>query len=377
VLRTVGRQAEAVSAYREGLRLKPDFAELWWSLSNLKTWRFEPADVAAMESLLATPGLPDEPAAQLCFALGKAYEDARDFDRAFGCFGRGNALRRAREHYDPVQTEQIGERIRATFTPELFARLDGAGHVGAAPIFIVGMPRSGSTLVEQILASHPAVEATFELPQAGRLVRFIDRQRPGGEGYPEAVPGLSAGQLAELGRRYDEETRRFRTGAPRFTDKMPNNFATIGLLRLALPGARFINTLRHPLDTCLSCYKQLFARGQSFTYDLLELGEYYLEYQRMMDHWHRVLPGLVLDVRYEDVVAGLEGEVRRILEFCGLPWDDACLRFHETGRAIRSASSEQVRRPIYSDAVGFWNNYAGHLAPLIETLGPLLGPQPA
>jgi len=274
-----------------------------------------------------------------------------------------------------VHTEHIGQQIRSVFTADLLRQFHGSGYPGVAPIFIVGLPRSGSTLVEQILASHSAVEATFELPEAGRLIRYIDRQRVGGKLYPAAIADFDPRRLIDLGQRYDQETRRFRTGAPRFIDKMPNNFATIGLLHLILPHARFINARRDPLDTCLSCYKQLFARGQSFTYDLLELGEYYLEYQRMMDHWHQVLPGRVLDVHYEDVVANLERETRRMLDFCGLPWEDACLRFHETERPVRTASSEQVRRPIYRDAVGFWRNYASHLEPLRETLRPLLNRQ--
>jgi hypothetical protein len=204
-------------------------------------------------------------------------------------------------------------------------------------------------------------------------VRFIDRQRIGGKTYPEAVQAFNRAAFTELGRRYHQETLRYRTRpVPRFIDKMPNNFALIGLLQLAMPNARFINARRDPRDTCLSCYKQLFARGQSFTYDLTELGDYYLEYQRMMDHWHAVLPGKVLDVQYERVVADLEGQTRRLLEFCGLPWEDACLRFYATQRAVRTASSEQVRRPIYTDAVGFWRNYATQLEPLIEVLAPVL-----
>jgi len=376
VLKTVGRQADAIAAYRRGIALRPAFAELYWSLSNLKTFRFEPAEITAMEAQLAAPALANEPATHFCFALGKAREDAGRFTEAFELFRRGNALRRSGEHYDPVYTEEIGERIRAVFTHDLLARNAGSGFRNAAPIFIVGLPRSGSTLVEQILASHHLVEATFELPEAGRLTKFIDREHPGRRGgYPEAVRELDAEQLEELGRRYDIETRRYRAGAPFFIDKMPNNFPTIGLLHLALPNARFIDARRHPLDTCLSCFKQLFARGQSFTYDLVELGEYYLEYVRMMAHWEAVLPGRVLRVQYEDVVADLETQARRLVAHCGLPWDDACLRFHETERPIRTASSEQVRRPIYTDAVGLWRHYERPLAPLIEILQPVLEAQ--
>ena len=372
VLKTHGRQAEAIAAYRDGIRLKPDFAELYWSLSNLKTFRFEPGEIRAMEQALESGSLPENAIVHFCFALGKACEDGGDYARAFACFKRGNELRRMQEHYDPVNTDQIGERIRATFTPELVARLQGTGHAGVAPIFVIGLPRSGSTLIEQILASHSEVEATSELPEGGRLVRFIDRQRIGGMVYPEAVAAFTGQALAEIGRRYDEGTRRYRSGKPRFIDKMPNNFATVGLLALALPNARFVNAQRDPRDTCLSCYKQLFARGQPFTYDLMELGDYYLEYRRMIDHWHTVLPGRVLDVQYESVVADLEGQARRLLEFCGLPWEDACLRYYATERAVRTASSEQVRRPIYGDAIGVWRHYEAELAPLLDVLAPVL-----
>jgi tetratricopeptide (TPR) repeat protein len=372
VLKTIGRQAEAIAAYRDGIRLKPDFAELYWSLANLKTFRFEPDEIRAMEQALEPDGLPDAAVVHFCFALGKAREDSGDYRRAFACFRRGNELRRSQEHYDPVNTDQMGERIRAVFSPALVDRFQGAGYADVAPIFIIGLPRSGSTLIEQILASHSQVEATHELPEGGRLVRFIDRQRIGGKTYPDAVAGFSAAALSEIGQRYDRETRRYRSGQPRFIDKMPNNFATVGLLALAMPNARFINARRDPRDTCLSCYKQLFARGQSFTYDLMELGDYYLEYRRMIDHWHAVLPGRVLDVHYEAVVADLEGQARRLLEFCGLPWEEACLRYYATERAVRTASSEQVRRPIYGDAIGVWRRYETELAPLLDVLTPVL-----
>jgi hypothetical protein len=229
-------------------------------------------------------------------------------------------------------------------------------------------------LIEQILGSHSEVDATHELPEGGRLVQRINRSRSDGVAYPEAARDLAGRQWMELGRHYLDSTRKYRHGAPRFVDKMPNNFPSIGLLALALPNARFVNASRHPLDTCLSCYRQLFARGQPFTYDLTELGEYYLEYAKMMAHWREVLPGRVLDVQYEDVVADHARETRRLLEFCGLPFEDACLRYWETDRAIRTASSEQVRQPIYDGSVNFWRNYDRELAPLIEILRPILPP---
>jgi tetratricopeptide (TPR) repeat protein len=372
VLKTLGRQSDAIAAYRKGIDIRPGFAEVYWSLSNLKTFRFTDDEIAAMTELLARPELSDGDAVHLSFALGKASEDARDYDAAFAYYERGNRLRRAQESYDPVHTEDIGERIREVFSPERLANARSKGFADVQPIFITGLPRSGSTLLEQILASHPMVEATHELPEGGRLIKFIDRRRAGRDRYPEAVVSMPDESLFELGKRYDDETRRYRSGAPFFIDKMPNNFANIGLLAMALPSARFIDARRHPLDTCLSCYKQLFARGQSFTYDMEELAYYCLEYRRMMDHWHAVLPDRVLTVQYEDVVADLQPQVERILAHCGLPWDDACLDFHNTERAIRTASSEQVRLPLYRDAVAYWKNFDKALIPLKEILGPVL-----
>jgi tetratricopeptide (TPR) repeat protein len=371
VLKTLGHQREAIEAYRKGISLQPDFAELYWSLSNLKTFRFHPDEVEAMKAELARPELGEAAAVHFCFALGKASEDSGDYSRAFEYYDRGNAMRRMQESYDPVHTEVIGERIRAVFTKEFLEQAGGGGHAGVRPIFIVGLPRSGSTLIEQILASHAEVEATHELPEGGRLIKFIDQRRVGRGHYPEAVSGFSAEEFAVLGKRYDEQTRRYRSDAPHFIDKMPNNFANLGLLSLILPNALFINAMRDPMDTCLSCYKQLFARGQSFSYDLDDLGNYYLEYRRMMDHWHAVMPGRILDVQYENVVDDLEAEVRRLLGYCGLAWDEACLDFHNTKRAIRTASSEQVRQPIYADAVYYWKNFGNALNPLIEILEPV------
>jgi tetratricopeptide (TPR) repeat protein len=371
-LKTIGRQAEAIAAYRQATRLRRESSEAWWSLSNLKTFRFDEAEIEAMRQQLASPGLADEARAQFSFALGKALEDRGEYAAAFEHYAAGNRLRRTLEHYDPVQTEVINERIRAVFDAPFLVRHAGVGDPDAAPIFVVGLPRSGSTLIEQILASHSQVDATHELPEVGRLILNIRREQRDRNAYPEAVREFDGADFAALGRSYLEATRQYRHGAPRFIDKNPNNFASIGLLSLALPNARFINARRHPLDTCLSCYKQLFARGQPFTYDLVELAEYYLEYDRMMTHWHEVLPGRVLDVQYEEVVADLEGQVRRTLDFCGLSWEDACLRFHETERAIRTASSEQVRRPIYDDSIGIWRRYERELAPLLEVLAPLL-----
>ncbi len=375
-LKTIGRQAEAIEAYRRATAMRADLSEAWWSLSNLKTFGFDDRDIEAMQRQLETPGIPDEAQVQFCFALAKAREDRGEYAPAFGLYERGNRIRRTLEDYDPVQTEVINERIMAVFDAEFLAQHAGLGHPDPAPIFVVGLPRSGSTLIEQILGSHSSVDATHELPEAGRIIQQINRDRTDRIAYPEAVRDFADETWAALGRTYVDLTRRHRRGAPHFIDKMPNNFASIGLLSLVLPNAKFINTRRHPLDTCLSCFKQLFARGQPFTYDLMELGEYYLQYDRMMAHWHAALPGRVLDVRYESVVADQAAETRRLLDFCGLPWEDGCLRFYETERAIRTASSEQVRRPIYSGSIGVWRHYTRQLAGLIEILGPLLSSFP-
>ena len=374
-LKTVGRQAEAIAAYRRAAVLRPDQSEAWWSLSNLKTFRFEDAEIEAMERQLESPTLPDEARVQFSFALAKAREDRGELRHApSSCTSSAIELAAAIENYDPVQTEVINERIIDVFDADFLARHAGCGHPDPAPIFVVGLPRSGSTLIEQILASHSRVDATHELPEVGRLIQGINRERKDRIIYPEAVRDFDDAAWAALGRSYIDETRKYRRGASHFVDKMPNNFASIGLLSLALPNAIFINTRRHPLDTCLSCYKQLFAKGQPFTYDLTELGEYYLQYDRLMAHWHAVLPGRVLDLQYEQMVADQAGQTRRLLDFCGLPWEDACLRFHETERAIRTASSEQVRLPIYDDSIGIWKNYERELAPLIGILQRVLPP---
>ena len=375
-LKTVGLQAEAIEAYRRATAMRADMSEAWWSLSNLKTFRFEDHDIEAMQQQLEAPEVSDEAQVQFCFALAKAHEDRGDYARAFELYDRGNRTRRAQEHYDPVETESVNERIMNVFDAVFLAQHAGRGHPDPAPIFVVGLPRSGSTLIEQILASHSQVDATHELPEAGRLIKQINRARNDRITYPEAVRDFSDENWAALGRSYIDLTRQHRREAPYFIDKMPNNFASIGLLSLVLPNARFINARRHPLDTCWSCYKQLFARGQPFTYDLMELGEYYLQYERMMAHWHAVLPGRVLDVPYESVVADHAAQTRRLLEFCGLPWEEACLRFHETERAIRTASSEQVRLPIYGSSIGVWKHYAQELAGLIEILEPILSSLP-
>ena len=371
-LKTIGRQDEAIDRYRNCVRNYPSFGEAWWSLANLKTFRFTDDEIAVMEKHVDQERLIDETRVNINFALGKAYEDRGDNSNAFDRYDRGNKLRRPHESYDPVQTETVHDHIIKTITPELLESCAGFGDPRPDPIFIVGLPRSGSTLIEQILASHSMVDGTHELPDLPRVIRTINQWQVHSKGYPEALPLLDEVHFKELGEQYLESTRRYRKGAPRFTDKMPNNFSMVGLLALILPNAKIVNARRHPLDSCMGSYKQLFYRGQAFTYDLVELGEYYLEYQRMMDFWHDILPGRVLDVHYEDMVADQENQTRRLIEHCALPWENDCLRFYETDRAVNTASSEQVRQPIYSKSVNSWRRFESHLGPLIEVLEPLL-----
>jgi tetratricopeptide (TPR) repeat protein len=371
-LRTVGDNEGAIAAYRRSIAADPLHAEAYWSLANLKTFRFEDDEVEAMLALVDDERITHEGQVQLNNALGLEFEARKEYDRAFEFIDRSNILRREKELYDPVENEElIGKTIEA-FSQQFLAEKAGCGDPEPAPIFIVGLPRSGSTLLEQILSSHSNVDGTHELRDLALTTRSIPKLCGRGAPYPKNVAFLDEDGFKRLGSEYIERTRRHRGSRPFFTDKNPNNYVHVGLLHLILPNAKIINARRHPLDSCYGSYKQLFAQGQPFSYDLVELGEHYLQYQRLMDHWHDVLPGKVLDVQYADVVADLEGQVRRILEYCELGWEESCLRFHETSRSVKSASSEQVRQPIYSGAVNTWRHYEPHLGALIETLEPLL-----
>lgn len=376
VLKTLGDQAGAVAAYRACLAAGPAIGEAWWSLANLKTYRFDAGDIAAMRAALALPDLSEAARASLEYTLGKAFEDAGAYDTAFGWYAAGAARKRRTLAYDPVQTEAVNDRIIGTFSGQFLQERRGWGHADPAPIFILGLPRSGSTLIEQILASHSQVDGTSELPDLGRLAVSVGRFRSDGVTYPEAARDLEPGDCAALGRSYIARTRRHRGSGVFFTDKMPNNFPSIGLIRLILPNAKVIDARRHPLDSCMGSFKQLFAAGQAFSYDLFELGEYYRQYVRLMSHWDRAAPGFVLRVSYEDMVTDTEAQIRRLLEFCGLGFEPACLEFHKTGRAVRTASSEQVRRPIYTDALGSWRAFADHLGPLRSQLSDILDDLP-
>jgi tetratricopeptide (TPR) repeat protein len=367
-LKALGRAEEAVRAYRDAAAGHANIGDAYWSLANLKTYRFDDAEIQRMRRLEALP-LPDR--AHLCFALGKALEDRGEYGESWACYQRGNALMRARNGWRPEALEDQTRRLIELCDEEFFASRAGAGAPDRDPIFIVGLPRSGSTLIEQILASHRDVDGTQELGDIPRIVSELQRQEPDREGkrYPELLPELDPLLFERLGRRYLEETRIYRRGRPRFIDKMPNNFRHIGLIGLMLPNARIIDVRREPLACCVSNLKQFYARGQDFCYGDEDIARYYRMYLELMRHWDRALPGRVLRVSYEDVVDDLETSVRRILAFCGLEFDPACLEFHRSRRAINTPSSEQVRQPIFRDGISQWRRFEPWLGSLKQALG--------
>ena len=370
MLKTVGKLDEGIAAYRRALDLSPGLGEVWWSLANLKTFRFTAHDVAAMEAALATPGLATEDRFHLHFALGKAHEDASQAAEAFAHYAVGNAERRRVLPYDSDDSARFVDRLIGVLTPEFLSSRAGQGHPGRAPIFVVGMPRSGSTLVEQILSSHSQVEGTSELPDVPVLAR---RQRD----YPDSLERLTADELRALGEEYlTRASVQRRTDRPLFIDKLPNNWAHVGFIHLILPDAVIVDTRRHPLGCCWSNFKQHYARGQAFSYDLGDMGRYYADYVRLMAHIDAVLPGRVHRVVYETMVDDTETAVRGLLAACGLPFEDACLRFHETERAVRTPSSEQVRQPIYRAGTEAWQAFEPWLGPLKDALGYTLTAYP-
>ena len=377
-LKTCGRSDAAVEAYHAALATRPAHAEAWYSLANLKTYRFPPDELARMHALEADPNLTAQDRSYLHFALGKAHEDQEEYGTAFHHYAAGNRIQRAESRYDAERMSEELARTAAVCTAELFAAHAGHGCPAPDPIFIVGLPRAGSTLLEQILASHSQVDGTLELPNVLSLVQQLRRRGPGdGTGaYPGILRDLDGEELRAFGEAYLRDTRIHRGAAPFFTDKMPNNFRHVGLIKLMLPNARIVDARRHPLACCTSGFKQLFAEGQEFSYDLEDLGRYYRDYVTLMDHWDRILPGQVLRVMHEDVVEDLEGQVRRLLDFCGLPFEEACLEFHRTERVVRTASSEQVRRPLYRAGVEDWEHFEPWLGPLKAALGPALERHP-
>jgi len=381
-LKAVGKQKEGTESYRTAAATRPSFGDAWWSLANLKTYRFSQDEIERMrtEEAAADPRPVDR--YHLCFALGKAFEDRSEFAESWQFYERGNALKRAESRYRPEITETNTRRQIEVCTEEFFAARAGFGVPDRDPIFVVGLPRSGSTLIEQILASHSQGEGTQELSDIQRIVLEMrgrhsdlnDPRFPTGKenSYPGVLAELAPEDFRALGERYLADTRAYRTHQPFFIDKMPNNFRHLGLIHLMIPNAKIIDVRREPMACCFSNLKQLFASGQEFTYSIEDIARYYRTYLELMRHWDAVLPGRVLRVSYEHVVEDLDGNVRRILEFCGLEFEPACVEFHKTERSVRTASSEQVRQPIFRDGLLQWRNYEPWLGPLKDSLGDAL-----
>jgi tetratricopeptide (TPR) repeat protein len=374
-LKTLGRREEAIGSYRKAAASRPGFGDAYWSLANLKTYRFTDEELGRIRALLADATLARIDRYHLCFALGKALEDRGEYADSFRCYELGNALKRTESHYQPEIIETNTREQIEVCTSEFFARHPGCGVPDPDPIFIVGLPRSGSTLIEQILASHSMVEGTQELANIQQIVarlrgRDPDLRHPR---YPRVLTELSPEDFRRLGQQYLDATRVYRSGKPRFIDKMPNNFRHLGLIHQILPHARVIDARREPIACCFSNFKQLFAKGQEFTYSFEDIARYYRTYLELMRHWDRVLPGWILRVQHEDVVADLEGSVRRILDFCGLGFEPQCVEFHKTQRSVRTASSEQVRQPIFREGLEQWKHFEPWLGPLKEALGDALG----
>jgi len=375
-LRNQGSSREAIEAFRHTMRLEGCAGSSYAALADMKTYRFSDEEVLDMQRIAADPAAASQHLA-VNFALGKALGDRREYEESFRHYARGNALRRAQGGYNRTAAERTVEVREKLFTPAFFAARRGAGCPRADPIFIVGMPRAGSTLLEQILASHSQVDGTLELPEIPRLVKQFRPRRPEeADRFASVLSDLSASELRRLGEIYLEETQVYRQRAPFFIDKMPSNFTDVGFIHLILPNAKIIDARRDPMACCLSNFQQLFGNGQEFSYDLADVGHYYRNYVRVMDHWDRVLPGKVLRVWHADTVNDFEGTVRRVLAHCGLPFEPACLEFYKTERAVRTVSSEQVRQPINREGIDRWRHYEPWLGPLKEALGPLAESQP-
>jgi tetratricopeptide (TPR) repeat protein len=370
-LKTIDRLPEAIASYRAAAAARPDFGDAYWSLANLKTYRFDDAEIAQMRAAEEAPATMAEDRIHLCFALGKALEDRGEVAEAWTYYERGNALKREAIRYRPESTEANTTRQVAVCTKEFFRGRSGWGARHPAPIFIVGLPRAGSTLLEQILASHSQVEGTQELADIQRaVVDLMGRDSdPDNPRYPPVLADMTAGDFRKLGEKYIADTQVYRGGRPFFIDKMPNNFRHIGLIHLMLPNAKIIDARREPMSCCFSNLKQLFANGQEFTYSVDDIARYYCTYLELMRHWDEALPGRILRVQHEDVVADLEGSVRRILDHCGLEFEQACIDFHKTRRSVRTPSSEQVRQPIFRDGLDQWTRFEPWLEPLKAALG--------
>ena len=370
-LKTMGRVEDAIKSYRNSYNIKPDFGDAFWSLANLKTYRFTPDERQQMRDQEASSTTAINDKIHLCFALGKDLEDSKQFDEAFSYYHRGNKLKNEQDQFDSKSLDISFYFQKNNFDTAFFKRNKQAGCLAVDPIFIVGLPRAGSTLLEQILSSHSQVDGTMELANIIGLAHRLNGREatPDNPLYPRILNNISAENLTKMGELYIEETQHHRQGAMFFIDKMPNNFRHIALIHLILPNAKIIDARRHPLSCCFSGFKQLFGEGQQFSYDLGDIGHYYRSYVEIMDHWDKELPGKILRVQYEDVVADLETQVRRILDYCDLPFEQACIDFHSNKRAVRTPSSEQVRQPIYQSGLEQWRNYESHLEPLKKALG--------
>jgi tetratricopeptide (TPR) repeat protein len=373
-LKTLGRRAESIQEYRKAIEVRPKFGDAYWSLANLKTYQFTDEEIAQIEAAEADPSTALIDRYHLCFALGKAYEDRKLYDVSFRFYERGNALKRAESRYRAELLEQNTANQKRICTPEFFRARAGYGAASREPIFILGMPRAGSTLLEQILASHSQVEGTQELANVPRAVLDLQGYDPdlNNPRYPKCLASMPAEEFRALGEKYLADTRIYRTGKPHFIDKMPNNFRHIGLIHLMLPNARIIDARREPMACCFGNLKQLYARGQEFAYSVDDIARYYRTYLELMEHWDAVLPGRVLRVYHEDVVDDLEFSVRRILDFCELPFEPACLEFYRNERSVKTASSEQVRQPIFREGLDQWRHYEPWLGSLREALGDAL-----
>lgn len=373
-LKTKGEAENAIASYQQAIAAYPRHGEAYFSLANLKTYRFSDAEIQQMVELQQDDNLSFMERVHVCFALGKAYEDIKDTEQSFTFYDRGNQLKKSQSRYDAEQnTDELGLQKKYV-TAELLKRNGGAGHASPDPIFILGMPRAGSTLIEQILSSHSQVDGTLELPNVLSLSQKLRRHSIDGvtPGYPQVLEKLTEDEFTQFGKDFIEDTRIHRQGAPYFIDKMPNNFRHVGLIKMMLPNAKIIDARRNPLDCCFSGFKQLFAEGQEFSYSLEDVGQYYRDYIELMAHWDEVLPGFVLRVHNEDVIDDLETQVKRMLEFCGLPFEQACIDFHKTQRNVRTPSSEQVRKPVNRSGVDQWMKYDSYLGPLKSALGPEL-----
>ena len=373
-LKTQGNKEQAIDSYRRAIKKHPAHGEAYYSLANLKLFSFTDKEIQAMESQEHNPGISYMARIYLDFALGKAYEDRGDYNKAFSYYESGNSFKRSQSRYKSEDMTVEFHTQMDVFSESFVEANRGSGTKAADPIFIVGLPRSGSTLLEQILASHSQVDGTMELPNILSLAQKLRRGEvlSGTSHYPSVLKTTDSDTLEGFGETYINDTRVHRGKAPFFIDKMPNNFRHIGLISLILPNAKIIDARRHPMGCCFSAFKQLFHEGQEFSYGLDEVGTYYKDYVELMDHWDKVLPGKVLRVQYEDVVADLDTQVRRILDYCGLDFEDSCISFHETERSVRTPSSEQVRQPIYQSGVDQWKNFEANLEPLKNALGPVL-----